>query len=151
MHVRNPFLSIHNIYSTHVNTILATPCTYTDICTCVRSTGYVCCRIYTYAQRMELTHTFVHAKQSYPLCTHVHTWVYVHVCRVATPRHTCTYANLGTHVHIILVYAGLIITFGYRSFDSHKEPCGRLNSIVSGHSDRPYCQLALPVAQNFNF
>ena len=34
---------------------------------------------------------------------------------------------------------GLIITFGHRSFDRHKEPCGRSNSIVSGHSDRHTC------------
>ena len=46
------------------------------------------------------SHTYVHTKQSYPLHTHVHTWVYVHVCRVATPLHTCTYADLGTQVHV---------------------------------------------------
>ena len=43
-----------------------------------------------------------------------------------------------SHYNMMHYHAGLIITLGHRSFDHHKEPCGRSNSIVSGHSDRPY-------------
>ena len=32
----------------------------------------------------------------------------------------------------------LIIMSGHRSNDRHKQLCGQSNSIVSGHSDRPY-------------
>ena len=103
MYVRNPFLSIHNIYSTHVNTILATPYTYTDICTCVRSTGYVCCRIYMYAQKMELTHI----RTCKTIIPTPHTCTHVGVCACVQSNYSSTYMYIRQSRHTCTYYIGV--------------------------------------------
>ena len=43
------------------------------------------------------------------------------------------YPQISTSTPPYLYKTGLIVTFGRRLLDRHKEPCGQSNSVVSGH------------------
>ena len=75
-----------------------------------------------------LIELYTAAGWAYHLPNHAHSdqriWGYPQIC-ASTP-------------YTYLYKTGLVVTFGRWLFDRHKEPCGRSDSIGSGHSNRPY-------------
>ena len=60
--------------------------------------------------------------QSYLLCTHAHTWVYVYVCWVAT-LHTCTYSHSATRMIMFLFWNDVMRTIRNVAESGKEDDC----------------------------